>query len=145
VKRPAAMLALTLLLLTACLLAYRIVWLGYPIFPTAPGRTWQLLIDAHVKGGKGETILTLALPSEQAGRMLIEEKVTSATMNFSLFQKGPNRIGTWSGSIGPGEEEINYRAIILFRPGRSSKTDHPTAEKIPPGMEKEEQIGRAHV
>jgi hypothetical protein len=140
VKRPAVMLALALLLLTACLLAYRIVWLGYPIFPTAPGRAWQLLIDAHVKGGNEETTLALALPNEKAGRMLIEEKVTSGTLNFNLFQKGSNRIGTWSGSIGPGEEEINYRAIILFRPGRSFKTDPPTAEKIPPRIEKEEQV-----
>ncbi|MFH1078680.1 MAG: UUP1 family membrane protein [Pseudomonadota bacterium] len=122
-----------------CLLAYRIVWLGYPIFPTAPGRTWQLLVDAHIKGGNGETIFSLALPCELTGRMLIEEKVTSGTLNFNLFQKGPNRIGTWSGSIGSKEEEINYRAIILFRPGRSSKTGPPTAEKIPPRIEKKEQ------
>jgi hypothetical protein len=140
VKRPAVMLALVLLLLTACLLAYRIVWLGYPLFPTAPGRTWQLLIDAHVKGGKGETTLALALPNEQPGRTLIEEKVTSGALNFNLIQKGPNRIGTWSGSIGPKEEEINYRAIILFRSGRSSKTDPPTAENIQPRIEKEEAV-----
>jgi hypothetical protein len=139
VKRPAVVLSLALFLLTACLLIYRIVRLGYPILPTDPGRTWQLLIDAHVKGGNGETALSLALPSEQAGRMLIEEKVKSGALNFSLFQKGPNRIGTWSGSIDSGEEEINYRAIILSRPGRSFKVDPPTAEKIPPRIEKEEK------
>jgi hypothetical protein len=139
VKRPAVVLALALLLLTACLLAYRIVWLGYPVFPTVPGRTWQLQVDAHIKGGKGETSLTLALPIEQAGRMLIEEKVTSGTLNFNLVQKGLNRIGAWSGSIGPGEEEINYRAIILVRPGRSFKTDTPTGERVSPGIEREEQ------
>lgn len=133
------MLALALLLLTACLLAYRIVWLEYPIFPAAPGRTWQLLIDAHVKGGKGETMLTLALPSEHVGRMLVEEKVASGALNFNLLQKGPNRIGTWSGSIEAGEEEIQYRALLLFRPGRSPKTDPPISEKILPKVEEEEQ------
>jgi hypothetical protein len=139
VKRPAVMLALVLLFLTACLLAYRIAILGYPIFPTAPGRTWQLLIDAHVKGGKGETTLALALPNEQVGRKLIEEKVTSGTLNFNINQKGHNRIGTWSGLIGPGEEEINYQTIIYFHPKSSPKTDPPNAAKFPPRTEKEEQ------
>ncbi len=138
-KRPAVVLALGLLLLAVGFLAYRILWLGYPVFPTAPGRTWQLLIDAHVKGGKGEASLALALPNEQTGRMLVEERVTSGALNFSLLREGPNRIGVWSGPIGSGEEEINYRAIILIRPGRSPKTAPPTSDRIPPEIEKEEQ------
>jgi hypothetical protein len=47
-KRPALWLALSLFLLTAAFLSYRIVWLGYPVFPTAPGKTWQLTINARV-------------------------------------------------------------------------------------------------
>ena len=138
-KRPAVWLALALLLLTAALLTYRIVWLGYPVFPTAPGRTWQLLIDAHIKGGSGETTLSLAVPNEQVGRMLVEEKVSSGALNFNLFREGPNRIGVWSGTIGPGEEEINYRATILIRPGRSPRVGPPTREDSPPKVTKEEQ------
>ena len=138
-KRPAVWLALALLLLAVALLTYRIVWLGYPVFPTAPGRTWQLLIDAHIKGGSGETTLALAVPSEQAGRMLVEERVTSGTLNFHLLREGPNRIAVWSGEVGSGEEEIHYRAIILIRPGRPSKADPPTLEKFPPVVKKEER------
>jgi len=139
VKRPAVWLALALLFFTAALLTYRIVWLGYPVFPTAPGRTWQLLIDAHIKGEGGETTFTLAVPSEQAGRMLVEEKVSSGTLNFNLLREGPNRIGLWSGPIGSGEEEISYRAVILIRPGRSSRVDPPTPGKFPPVVAREEQ------
>lgn len=133
------MLALALFLLTVFLLAYRILGLGYPIVPTAPGRTWQLLIDAHVTGSAEETMLTLALPNEQPGRRLIEEKITSGAMNFNLFQRGPDRTGTWSGSIGAGEKEINYRAVILFHPGYASYTDPPTIERVPPKIKREEQ------
>jgi hypothetical protein len=139
VKRPAVWLALALLLFTGALLTYRIVWLGYPVFPTAPGRTWQLLIDAHIKGGGEESTLALALPTEQVGRMLVEEKVTSGALHFNLLREGPNRVGTWSGPIGPGEEEINYRAIILIRPGRSSIVGPPALENSPPIVAKEEQ------
>jgi hypothetical protein len=145
VKRPAVVLALALLLLAVGLLAYRIVWLGYPVLPTAPGRTWQLLIDAHVKGGDRETTLALALPYEQAGRMLVEERITSGTLNFNLLREEPNRIGVWSGPIGPGEEEVNYRAIILIRPGRISRTLPPPSEKFPAQMEKEERALAEHL
>lgn len=138
-KRPAVWLALALLLLTAALLTYRIVWLGYPVFPTAPGRTWQLLIDAHIKGGSGETTLALAVPNEMSGRMLVEERVISGALNFNIIREGPNRIGVWSGTIGPGEEEINYRATILIRPGRSSRAGALTLEESPPMVSKEEQ------
>jgi hypothetical protein len=140
VKRPAVWLALALLLFTTALLTYRIVWLGYPVFPTAPGRTWQLLIDAHIKGGGEETTLAFALPTEQVGRMLVEEKVTSGALRFNLLREGPNRIGVWSGPIGSGEEEINYRAIILIRPGRSLRVGPPTLENPPPIVAKEEQV-----
>ena len=138
-KRPALWLALALLVLTGALLTYRIIWLGYPVFPTAPGRTWQLLIDAHIKGGSGETVLALAVPNEQAGRILVEEKVTSGALNFNLLREGPNRIGVWSGPIGSGEKEINYRATILIRPGRHSEVDAPALGKFPLDLEKEEQ------
>ena len=144
-KRPAVVLALALLLLALGLLAYRILWLGYPVFPTAPGRTWQLLIDAHVKGGNAETSLALALPNEQTGRMLIEERVTSGALNFNLLREGPNRIGVWSGPIGSGEEEINYRATILIRPGRAPKSAPPTLGSFPPEIKKEEQALADHL
>jgi hypothetical protein len=139
VKRPAVWLALVLFFLTAALLTYRIVWLGYPVLPTAPGRTWQLLIDAHIKGRTGETTLALAVPNEQLGQMLVEEKVSSGALHFNLLREGPNRIGVWRGTIGPGEEEINYRAIILIRPGRSSRVGPPTLENSPPMVSKDEQ------
>lgn len=138
-KRPAVLLALALVLLAASLPAYRIIGLGYPILPTAPGRTWQILIDAHVKGREGEILLSLALPNEQAGRMLVEERITSGILDFNLLREGLNRIGVWSGSIGSGEEEINYRAIILIRPGRLSKTDPPVSKGFPPEVQKEER------
>ena len=104
VKRPAVWLALALLLLTSSFLTYRMIWLGYPVFPTAPGRTWQLSFSARVKANKEEIKVTLGLPSEHAGRMLLEERITSGTLGFSLLREGPNRLGVWSGSLEPDPE-----------------------------------------
>lgn len=138
-KRPAVLLALALLLLTSTLLTYRMLWLEYPIFPTAPGQTWQLSIHARIKAEQKEVRVEIGLPSEHAGRMLLEERITSAALSFNLLREGPNRLGVWSGTIEPGVEEIAYRATIVVRPGRFPKAEPPTLIKYPPIVGKEEQ------
>jgi hypothetical protein len=100
------------------LAAYRIMSLGYPLLPTAPGRTWQLQIDTHIEGGPGETILELALPHDQAGQLLVEEKVTSGALDFNIIRSGAARLGTWSGRVGPKEEEVVYQAVVLVQANR---------------------------
>jgi len=131
VKRPAVLLALALLLIPSALLSYRIIWLGYPVFPTAPGRTWQLTIDARVKADRGEITVALGLPQEQAGRMVVEERMTSGTLSFNLIREGPNRMGVWEGPTSGGEEAIAYQSTILVRPQRVSKVHPPQLQPYP--------------
>ena len=138
-KRPAVLLAIVLLFLSMCLVAYRIVSMGYPLLPTATGRTWQLQIDTHFEGGPGETTLELALPHEQVGQVLVEEKVTSGALDFNILRSGKTRVGTWSGRIGPKEEAIVYQAIILVQPNRPPEKEPPSSQKMPSRMEKTEQ------
>ena len=138
-KRPAVLLSIALLALSMGLAAYRVISLGYPLLPTAPGRTWQLQIDTHIEGGPGETTLELALPHEQVGQLLVEEKVTSGALDFNILRSGAARLGTWSGRIGPKEEEIVYQAIVLVQPNRPPDRLPPPAEKTPSRLEKNEQ------
>jgi hypothetical protein len=118
-KRPALWLALFLILLTAVFLFYRIVWLGYPIFPTAPGKTWELTINTWIMSETGEARILLGLPTENPGRMVVEERISSGALNLDLIREGPNRIGTWSGPLGLEGQEIAYRATILIRPRKA--------------------------
>jgi len=138
-KRPAVLLAIALLALSMGLAAYRVISLGYPLLPTASGRTWQLQIDTHIEGGPGETTLELALPHEQAGQVLVEEKVTSGALDFNLLRSGATRLGTWSGRIGLKEEEIVYQAIILVQANRPPAKLPLPAENTPSKLEKNEQ------
>jgi hypothetical protein len=139
VKRPAFLLAVVLFLLAGCLLFYRIVWLGYPFFPTAPGQAWQLLINAHVKGEEKEINLEIGLPSEDAGRMLLEERITSGNLNFALLPRGSGRVGVWSGRVGQDGEEVAYGATIIIRPRRVPKAPPPALGRSLPPAEKEEE------
>lgn len=137
-KRPAIVLAVALLALSMGLAAYRIMSLGYPLLPTAPGRTWQLQIDTHIEGGPGETILELALPHDQAGQLLVEEKVTSGALDFNIIRSGAARLGTWSGRVGPKEEEVVYQAVVLVQDNRPPDSLPPPAEKTPSRLDRNE-------
>ena len=52
-KKPAAWLAFFLFLFTGALLVYRVLVLGYPLLPAAPGQTWAVSIDLYVETGDG--------------------------------------------------------------------------------------------
>ena len=69
-KRPALFLALALLLGTFCLMAFRVIVLGYPLFPAAPVKAWEVAIDCRIKEKTGPLSLTLTLPFEEEGRMV---------------------------------------------------------------------------
>lgn len=130
-KRPAITLAVALLLLSSASLCYRIIWLDYPVFPAAPGKAWQLTMDAHVKGGGEESTIMIGLPYTQAGGVVVEERIRSGALSFNLFREGPNQLGIWSGIVDKKGEVIGYRAIIHMRPPRSSKAKSPELEPYP--------------
>jgi hypothetical protein len=124
VKRPAVLISLCLFLLSALFVAYRVLWLGYPLFPTIAGQAWQLTVDAYPERAsekEEEVSMVLGLPSERPGRALIEEKILSGELNFNLLHQGPVRIGVWSGPITADTERISYQATIVVRPQRRAE------------------------
>lgn len=130
-KRHAVALAVALLLLTSAFITYRIIWLGYPIFPTAPGRAWQLSMDAQVKSDGKEMKVMIGLPFSHAGEVVAEERIHSGTLNFNLLREGPNQMGVWSGVSEDKGQMIGYQATLHIHPQhpqRSSKADPPGPE-----------------
>lgn len=129
-KRPAILLALALFILTGGFVLYRILWLGYPVFPTAPGRTWQVTIEARVKPEANSFIFRLGVPSEGSGHMVVEERIASGSLHSTLVEAAPNRWAVWVGSQGQ-EEIVSYRALIHSRPPRAFKADPPQSLYLP--------------
>jgi hypothetical protein len=139
-KRPAVVLAVGLLLLSFAFISYRILWLDYPVFPTAPGKTWQLDMKAHIKGDQEAIRVMIGLPYTNAGGIVVEERITSGKLTFNLLREGPNQVGIWSGDVGPGGEVIEYRATIQKGPHRSSKAKPPKLEPYRASVGKTEQV-----
>jgi len=138
-KKPALWLALALFLFSAGFLVYRIVGLGYPLIPTAPGQTWELSMEVYIKSGSGETKVALGLPAEQFTRMVVEEKISSEAQSVNFSREGPNRIGIWSFPGNQADELITYRATIHVRTKQGKKDKTPELGSFPPQIGEEEQ------
>jgi hypothetical protein len=132
VKRFITSLVILLFVFSAAIITYRIVWLGYPAIPAAPGQTWHLSIDAHVKtDGKGIN-MSLGIPVDCPWRMFVEERIYSGTLNFNILSEGQNRFALWSGGQAAGvgmEESIFYHATILMLPKRFYKAEFPDSKE----------------
>lgn len=138
-RRPGVLPAVALFLLTLVLVLYRIIWLGYPVLPVAKGQTWQLLVNAHVTPKDEQSELFLALPSEQIGNMVVEERILSGTYAFYILTEGSNRFGVWSGVGVTSPGEITYRATIHSLPRRSAALQSPLLSPFPPALSSEER------
>ena len=130
-KRPAVILAVALFLLPSVLMIYRILWLGYPVFPAAPGKVWQLTMDGHVKGGGNEFTALIGLPLTYGSSIVAEERIRSGSLNFFRFREGLNQVGVWSGIPDEGQEFIRYQAIIQVGSQRLSGASSPEIERNP--------------
>ncbi len=138
VKHPATILAFVLFALTISIVMYRIIWLKYPILPTVPGQVWQLSFEASIQPEEREIEAAIALPTEQAGRVIAEERITSDTLSFNLFQEGANRIGLWSGMSDKEAAIITYKSTLLLRPRRFPASQNPTLSTDMPEIGREE-------
>jgi len=138
-KRPVFWLVLILLFLPFLLISYRIAFLGYPPFPTAPQKAWEISMDAHVLTEGKEVTVKIGLPSPRPGQTIIEERFTSGSLDFGLLQEGPNRVGVWSGEIGERGEMIGYRMTILSHSELHSKPKPPKLGPYPVNTGKLEQ------
>ncbi len=139
-KRPAALLAVALLLLSFALISYRIIWLKYPLFPPAPEKAWKLDMEARLAAHQKEVNAKIGFPYTHAEQIVVEERITSGRLTFNLLREGPNQVGVWSGDVGPEEEVISYRATILMTPQRSSKIKPRALEPYPATLGMAEQV-----
>jgi hypothetical protein len=142
VKYRVLFIALILILLTALLMGYRMVWLGYPLVPTAPGTSWQFTLDTRVVSEPGIFSLALGLPSESTDRMITEERTASQDFEFTLVQKEVNRIGLWESLNEENHRQehiITYSAVILTSPRGLGKRKAPVPPPYPARLSQEER------
>ncbi len=132
-NRPGLWLAVFLFLIPLFLIGYRVLRLGYPLFPTSPVKAWGFTLEVFFEPAEGNTKgieIRAGLPESRSGQTVIEQKDISGSLQFNLVPEGLNQIGVWSGDPEDGRVLI-YRATILLNPERLRKPKPPGPESFP--------------
>ncbi len=139
-KRSPLPLTALFLLIPAALITYRVVGLGYPLFPTAPGERWQISLGASIsKSDSPNVFVWVALPDNQPELTVFQEQFVSGILSVHVARQGPNRFGAWWGRVGEEGERIAYRATLAVHPGAASKRSPLALGPYPAGFEKPEE------
>jgi len=125
-------------------MAYRVVWLGYPLLPTVPAKAWKLSMQAHLKPDPRGVTLKVGLPATEGSQMVMEETITSDSLRFTLERMTENRIGVWTGNPGPDGEVVGYQATVLIRRREAYRNPSPPLGPYPMGVSLDDQqfLGR---
>lgn len=135
-KPPHMKLAAFLFLLPAGLVLYKVLFMGYPLIPTMPGKAFKVLFEATVKGSPGQELtIKLALPADHEGLLVTEEQAQSGILTFSILLDNETRWGIWSGQLGDSEELISYAALLVPRAGLRAGSQGVSPGAYPQGTE----------
>ncbi len=141
-KDKAFYLSGLLLLITAILVGYRVIYLHYPLFPSAKVKAWRIFTELYFQPdsiGKPVSV-RIALPQNRSDQSLIDERFISGDMEIDLVTEREGRFGQWSGVIAKKEEYVGYEATVVIRqrPGEAEPQSPPGAS-LPGSLSASEQ------
>lgn len=142
-RRAAILLALGLFLAAVSLICYRVIRLGYPLVPAAPAKAWEVSLEWHAPPAQSNVRVKVALPRSHEDQLVVEERIISGPLNFSLAYEGANQVGIWSGATGPEGAVIRYSATVVLQPRRSTKITPPKPGPYPAEVTAAEQAAAA--
>jgi len=141
-KHKAAYLSGLLLLVTAIIAGYRILYLHYPLFPSAKVKAWRIVAELYFQPESiGRPVsVRIALPQNRTDQSVIDERFISGEMEINLATERDARFGQWSGVIAKKEEYIGYEATVVIRqrPGEAEPPPPPAAP-LPGSLSASEQ------
>lgn len=140
-KRAHLKVVLPLFILPAALIGYRVIFLGYPLVPTIPGKAFKVTFEAALRGTPGqETSLRVALPGNQEGLSVAEEQSLSGILNFGILLDRETRWGVWSGQLVDSDELVSYGALIVPRSSPPQRPRPSDQGAYPEGTEPGERV-----
>jgi 7 transmembrane helices usually fused to an inactive transglutaminase/Transglutaminase-like superfamily/Inactive transglutaminase fused to 7 transmembrane helices len=81
---------------------------GIPMAPTENLGPWQVELRISARGDGGRGSVRALLPSTEGGQVIFDERSSSDRLQFSIRERGGNRIGVWTGWL-EGVHEVVYQ------------------------------------
>jgi hypothetical protein len=138
-RRTATFLAVGLLLAAFSLITYRIVRLGYPLFPASPAKAWDLSLEARVPPNLRNITIKIAMPRSGEAQTVLEERMTPGSLSFTRVLEGYNEVGIWSGNTEARGDLILYDATVLLKARPAAQALAPELPPFPDGTTLPEQ------
>ncbi len=113
------LLALILIVLSATITFYKVTELKLPLMPVEEADLWTVEAKVTYKASPGPSKVTLLLPKQVPGFILLDENFVSGRYGLTLEDNDLNRIGQWAVRRSKGEQTLYYRMQLI--PGEKEK------------------------
>ena len=103
---------------------------GIPVAPTENLGPWQVELRISARGDGARGSVRAMLPSTEGGQVIFDERSSSDRLEFSIRERGDNRIGVWTGWLEDVHEvvyqfRVQSHAVTTPLPSRGPFPDPP--------------------
>jgi len=107
--------ALILLLLALSIFIYKVIFLGYTFSAAIPEESYYLDYLIEFTGRDSPVNIKLALPVNNYRQRVLEEKVGSSELDFSILESDANKFGVWRGDQVSAKKHITYSLSVITK------------------------------
>ncbi|GAB6068367.1 inactive transglutaminase family protein [Methylothermus subterraneus] len=144
------LLALALVAFALTLSAYKVVWLGLPLFPAEEIEVWSVEARLTFKA-KGKPVkLRFALPKAPPGFLILDEDFVSGRYGLTIHEEKHNRFAEWVVRRAKGEQTLYYHLQLTRTPEVEAAGEKAAKKKVkrdlpapPPAPEYSPEIAAA--
>jgi hypothetical protein len=129
-NRQWIVLSLLLMSLGGLIIAYKILWLGYPALPDQTSEQWIVQARLEIQPGQGPVRASLLLPVRSTGFTVTNENFISRGFGLTIEEELFRRQADWAIRKLSDSKTLYYRATVITdarRPRFANTPDMPSA------------------
>ncbi len=124
-------LSLLLVILGVLIFTFKVVRLGYPLFPDTESVAWSLQARLNLEPERGTVRVSLLLPARPSGFSIAQENFISRTFGLTLQEEVLSRRADWAVRRLRDSKTLYYRALIIPDTRHRAFASKPVYPEIP--------------
>ncbi|MCC7257500.1 MAG: inactive transglutaminase family protein [Gammaproteobacteria bacterium] len=125
------MLAAVLAALGLGLFAYKVRFLGYPVWPDAQAQIWTVEVRLAFDAAPGPVKASLFIPGLTPGFAILDENFVSRGFGFTTPYVSGGRQVQWAVRHAEGPQALYYRVVVYRDPVRQESDTTPPFPPVP--------------